>query len=72
MQDYVAVIGAVNMDVGGRPFKALIPRDSNPGTVSLSPGGVGRNIAHNLRLLDVPVVFWLFASSGGSETKSMI
>ena len=57
MQDYVAVVGAVNMDVGGRPFAPLIARDSNPGAVSLSPGGVGRNIAHNLRLLDVPVVF---------------
>ena len=57
MQDYVAVVGAVNMDVGGRPFAPLIARDSNPGAVSLSPGGVGRNIAHNLRLLGVPAVF---------------
>ena len=52
---YVAVVGAVNMDVWGRSFAALAPRDSNPGEVRLSPGGVGRNIAHNLRLLGVPV-----------------
>lgn len=57
MQDYVAVVGSATMDMGGRPFAPLIARDSNPGTVSFSPGGVGRNIAHNLRLLDVPVVF---------------
>ena len=32
-------------------------RDSNPGSVTLSPGGVGRNIAHDLRLLGVDVTF---------------
>ena len=47
----VAVIGAVNIDICGRPFNPLIMRDSNPGTVTMSMGGVGRNIAHNLRLL---------------------
>lgn len=54
---YVAVVGAVNMDICGTPFTALIPKDSNPGFVRHTPGGVGRNIAHNLRLLDVPVKF---------------
>lgn len=54
---YVAVIGAVNMDICGRPRKKLIFRDSNPGTVRLSPGGVGRNIAHDLRLLGEDVCF---------------
>ena len=51
----VIVIGAVNMDICGRPGSVLRLRDSNIGTVSLSPGGVGRNIAHALRLLDVSV-----------------
>ena len=54
---YVAVVGAVNMDICGSPFTKLIPKDSNPGLVRHNPGGVGRNIAHNLRLLDVPVKF---------------
>lgn len=49
----VLVIGAVNMDVGGRSSDALRMQDSNPGTVSTSFGGVGRNIAHNLCLLGV-------------------
>lgn len=50
---YAVVVGAVNMDIWGRSLGELIPRDSNPGEIRLSPGGVGRNIAHNLRLLGV-------------------
>ena len=50
---YVTVVGGVNMDICGRSGGALVPRDSNPGTVSMSLGGVGRNIAHNLSLLGV-------------------
>ena len=49
----VLVIGAVNMDVGGRSKETLRMADSNPGVVSTSFGGVGRNIAHNLCLLGV-------------------
>ena len=51
MNPYVCVVGAVNLDICGRPEKKLIFRDSNPGAVTLTPGGVGRNIAHDLRLL---------------------
>ncbi len=57
MCPYVAVVGAVNMDVCGRPYQKLILRDSNPGAVRYTPGGVGRNIAHDLRLLGVEVRF---------------
>lgn len=49
----VLVIGAVNMDVGGRSSDKLRLADSNPGVVTTSFGGVGRNIAHNLCLLGV-------------------
>lgn len=52
---YVAVVGGVNVDIGGRSFGPLVPADSNPGAVSFSLGGVGRNIAHNLSLLGVNV-----------------
>lgn len=52
---YVVVIGGVNIDISGKPFNKLVGRDSNPGRVQSSLGGVGRNIAHNLRLLDVDV-----------------
>ncbi len=53
----VVVIGAVNMDICGRPNKEPKMHDSNPGTVSFTPGGVGRNIAHNLCLLGLNVKF---------------
>ena len=55
--DAVAVIGGVNMDIWGRPTGALVMHDSCPGTVRMTPGGVGRNIAHNLRLLGMEVAF---------------
>ena len=54
---YVAVVGGVNIDIGGRPNRPLIERDSNPGKVSISLGGVGRNIAHNMSLLGLHVRF---------------
>ena len=51
--EYAVVVGAVNVDIGGRPDGKLVPADSNPGRVRMSLGGVGRNIAHNLALLGV-------------------
>ena len=51
----VAVIGGMNMDIGGSAVGTLRLRDSNPGRVTLRPGGVGRNIAHDLRLLGAEV-----------------
>ena len=52
---YAVVVGGVNMDIGGKSFAPLVSADSNPGTVSISLGGVGRNIAHNLALLGTDV-----------------
>ena len=54
-EKYVVVIGGANIDIAGTPHKALIPADSNPGEISFSYGGVGRNIAENLCLLGVNV-----------------
>ena len=51
----IAVIGGTNMDISGSPRLPLNLHDSNPGTVSLRPGGVGRNVAHDLRLLGLEV-----------------
>ena len=48
---YIAVVGGVNMDIGAVSDAPLVARDSNPGRVTTSLGGVGRNIAHNLCLL---------------------
>ena len=52
---YAVVVGGVNMDIGGRSHAPLVAADSNPGTVTMSLGGVGRNIAHNLSLLGTDV-----------------
>lgn len=52
---YAVVVGGVNVDIGGRSFEPLVAADSNPGRVSMSFGGVGRNIAHNLSLLGTDV-----------------
>ena len=54
---YAVVVGGVNMDIGGRSFSPLVAKDSNPGRVTMSLGGVGRNIAHNMSLLGVDVRF---------------
>lgn len=54
-QPYVAVVGGVNIDLCAKSYAPLIPGDSNPGTVRTSLGGVGRNIAHNMALLGLPV-----------------
>ena len=68
--DAAVVFGGINMDIWGRPEGKLIPKDSNPGTVALRPGGVGRNIAHDLRLLGLEVS--LVAAIGGDVYASAI
>ncbi len=60
---YIAVAGGVNVDIGAQSFQKLKAKDSNPGRVHTSIGGVGRNIAHNLRLLGAEVE--LFTALGG-------
>lgn len=51
--DYISIVGGSDVDIIGKPFNALIAQDSNPGNISYSVGGVGRNIAENLAKLDV-------------------
>ncbi|NLX61954.1 MAG: winged helix-turn-helix transcriptional regulator [Tissierellia bacterium] len=55
MEAYVTVIGGANIDIQGFPYEKLSYRDSNPGTIKVSSGGVGRNIAENLAKLGVSV-----------------
>ena len=57
------ILGGVNMDICGKPYKRTVKRDSNPGVISARPGGVGRNIAHDLRLLGMEAE--LIAAIGG-------
>ena len=51
----VIVIGGANVDIKGRPHEPYVAGTSNPGEVTLSPGGVGRNIAENLAHLGASV-----------------
>lgn len=52
---YAVVVGGVNIDICGKSNAPLVAGDSNPGSVSMSLGGVGRNIAHNLTLMGTDV-----------------
>lgn len=62
---HIAVIGAVNLDIGAAARTELRLRDSNIGTVHTGFGGVGRNIAHNLCLMGEEVsLITLFGNDG--------
>lgn len=52
---YAAVLGAVNLDIGGRSSSELVRHDSNPGHIEMSIGGVGHNIALNLARLGIDI-----------------
>ena len=47
-KEYACVIGGANNDLQGFPNGVFMPRDSNPGEIKMSAGGVGRNISENL------------------------
>lgn len=51
----VVVIGGANVDVLARPRLAPLPATSNPGYVTVTAGGVGRNVAENLVRLGTSV-----------------
>lgn len=53
----ITVIGSVNMDIHGAPTGSFVPRDSNPGFIRITAGGVGCNIARNLSRLGRQVCF---------------
>ncbi|RVU82836.1 winged helix-turn-helix transcriptional regulator [Leucothrix sargassi] len=49
----ITVIGGANVDIQGKPDQRLLMEDSNPGCIQTSLGGVGRNIADNVRKFDL-------------------
>ncbi|MFW6285211.1 MAG: PfkB family carbohydrate kinase [Bacillota bacterium] len=51
----IAVVGSSNLDISIRSDQKVIFKDSNPGTITMHPGGVGRNIAENLARLEEDV-----------------
>lgn len=67
---YVAVVGGSNIDIQGFAQSPLILKDSNPGNVRISLGGVGRNIAENLVKLGVETK--LFSAVGDDVYGKML
>ena len=43
-QPYIVGVGAANADLNGASLAPIHLRDSNPGHISLSAGGVTRNV----------------------------
>ena len=66
MAGYIVVAGGINVDIKGKSFNRMDIGSSSPGAIEISPGGVGRNIAHNLALLKVPV---MLLSAIGSDAQ---
>ncbi|MDR1537696.1 MAG: PfkB family carbohydrate kinase [Clostridiales bacterium] len=56
-EPYIAVVGGAILDMSGRSSIKVEWQDSSVGKIIMSPGGVGRNIAHNLALLGQKVRF---------------
>jgi pseudouridine kinase len=52
---YAVVAGGANIDIKARIHGDTVSGTSNPGQATVSVGGVGRNIAHNLSQLGMPV-----------------
>lgn len=55
MSEKVLVIGAILLDVKGKPLAGLEPNTSNPSTSRVTRGGTARNVAENLGLLGAEV-----------------
>ena len=51
----IIVIGGTNIDIKAKSTAKYVGGTSNPGSVIFTPGGVARNIAHNLGTLGVEV-----------------
>ena len=64
----IVVVGGANTDILGVSDAALLSHDKNPGHVTVSGGGVGRNIAENLARLGVDVEL-LTAFGGDSQAR---
>ena len=54
---YITVVGGSNVDISGTSATNLLEEDSNPGTITVTYGGVGRNITENLKRMDRQVEF---------------
>lgn len=58
MNKKIVIIGGMNVDILASSYHTFQSFDSNPGTHIIDAGGVGFNIAYDLRLLDYDVTFF--------------
>ncbi|MDO9455416.1 PfkB family carbohydrate kinase [Nocardioides sp.] len=66
----VVVVGGANVDVVARPLARAEPASSNPGTVTVTAGGVARNIAEVLVRLGTPTS--LVSAVGGDQHGDLV
>ena len=66
----VVVVGASMVDIIGKSFHKIINFDSNPGHLSISAGGVSRNISENLARLNQNVT--LITALGDDQLSQVI
>lgn len=69
-EKYIAVIGALNLDIAGLSGPVYREFDSNIGRIRTSAGGVGHNIAKNLTKLEVPT--YLITVSGDDHFADIL
>jgi len=69
---YLVVLGGANVDIVGFTDVPLVLKDSNQGTLKISMGGVGRNIAENLvRLgLNTKLISVMGDDANGQQLKA--
>jgi len=66
---FTIVVGGANLDIVAHADAPLVLSDSNPGHVRCAPGGVGRNIAHNLaRLGHAPALVSVLGQDAFGQT----
>lgn len=66
---HVLIIGAASIDTKGRADQTIQAGTSTPGSIRVSVGGVGRNIAENLARLGEPVVLLSAVGDDGSGRR---
>jgi len=66
----ITVVGGMNLDLLAFPNAPLIEKDSNPGKITLRPGGVGRNIAARLAAMGAEVFF--ITALGSDEREPLL
>lgn len=66
----VVVFGGCNIDISGKSAREIAMYDSNLGEVTMTPGGVGRNIASNVASMGISTA--LVTALGDDHQKEIV